>query len=167
MFGELAIKFAEATRVLFLVAAAIAAVGVMDDAFRHAKFEHTVGKLLTVAQELLALLRIGAVSGGGDDQGPDHFRMADTEVQRGITAHGKADDVRAVDAAVSHDVEDVFDGMRLAGAFQVVRNIGRTISPGVEGDAMETSREETNLELPASTIACEFVHEDDGSPGAS
>ena len=85
----------------------------------------------------------------------------DADMQRGVGAHGVADDMGLVDLERVHQRDDVVAEDVLAVARAVFRHVGGRIAALAEGDAAVGARKVPHLRLPAAPVAGIFVHEDD------
>ena len=126
---------------------------------------------LDVGDELLDLgfesrLGAGGVPGTGtaDGQRTRHLRMAESEVQGGHRTHRNPDDMRCLDAEMTHQASHVLDGLLLGIGIEGFRRLGRREAACVVDDAAVARREVGDLAGEAAAIVGELVGEDDGVP---
>src|SRR5882672_2483946 len=164
MFGELFAEFAESARILVLQLHARRADLIGRYGLWRAQRLEAARHRLRVAQELGTLVGIGAVAGADYGERARHLRVAQPEMQRGVTPHRAADDVRPSDAQVAHHVGNVVGGERLRVLRCRFRHVGGEIAARIEGDAAVTAAEVAHLRLPAAQISRELVDEHDREP---
>jgi hypothetical protein len=161
VLAELAQVLGKAARVLVLVLHALRPHPVRGDKMRHAVAFDGFGVVLRVDLELAILRRMRAVAAAGHGNRCCAVAVRHAEMQRGEGAHGKAHDVRALQAERIEHTSDVVARPRLRVALEILGDLRWRIAARVVGDAAVATREEAHLRLPAAMVAAELVHEHD------
>src|SRR5215472_14417811 len=86
--------------------------------------------------------------------------VSKSEVEGGESAHGEAGDVRLVDAQVIEHCLDVVGGQGLRIRRGALGHIRWRITASVERNGTVAPAKVSQLQLPTSKVACEFVYED-------
>src|SRR5271165_297393 len=166
MLGEQALELGEGARALVLELHARRPIGVARRELLHALFPQEGHRVGDLGAEILPLGGIGPIAAARDRQRAGAGRMPEAEMQRGEPAHGKPDHVGAVQLQMIEHGGDVVGRAVLRILPYILRHIRRRIAAGVVRDCAVALAEMAQLRLPAPEVAREFVHEDDGRPGA-
>src|SRR5215203_4287445 len=132
--------------------------------FRRAGRKH-FGDVDASGSGAVAFRRIRSPAAAQDRDRPAAARLHDACVQRRISTHGMADNVRTPEREPIQYREDIGSSEILAVTLRANWYIRRRIATGAKGNAVVRLREGTHLHLPAAMIAGEFVHEHDRRAG--
>jgi hypothetical protein len=87
--------------------------------------------------------------------------MVERDLQRGISAHRQADEVRLVDRKMIEHGDRIAHHVLVAVGGRIGWHVGRHIAARRIGDAAVALAELAHLRLPAAIVGGEFVHEQD------